>query len=331
MLVTDVGRGLLIATIPVAYALGHSTWPQLYVVAFGTGTLSVFFYVAYGGFFQTIVRREDYVAANSLSHGSRAFSFLAGTSLGGVLVQLLRGPYALAIDARLVYLVGVLPRPRRRARPAGGAARRRRARGRALDPPQRDHPCRAARRRDAQPLQLHLLRAVPALRNAVARTSGRRARRRARRRLGGDAARLGGHGPHLASHRPRACVPVRLLPLPRAAHPRPGRGRAALARPRLPVHRRVPLRARPHAARHPGRDDHGRRHPATASLAGVRRVHGREQRRAPGRNGDRRRARLDARPAADALDRDRRGALRHVLPAAVADPDLHDVPEEAAA
>ena len=99
MLAADVGRGLLIATIPIAYAFGHLTWAQLYVVAFGSGVFSVFFYVAYGGFFQTIVRREDYVAANSLSHGSRAFSFLAGTSVGGVLVQLLRGPYALAIDA----------------------------------------------------------------------------------------------------------------------------------------------------------------------------------------------------------------------------------------
>jgi MFS family permease len=99
MLVTDILRGLLVATIPIAYAFGHLTWIHLYIVAFGTGTLAVFFYVAYGGFFQTIVRREDYVAANSLSHGSRAFSFLAGTSLGGVLVQLLRGPYALALDA----------------------------------------------------------------------------------------------------------------------------------------------------------------------------------------------------------------------------------------
>jgi MFS family permease len=99
MLVTDILRGLLIATVPIAYALGHLTWLHLYIVAFGTGTLAVFFYVAYGGFFQTIVHREDYVAANSLTHGSRAFSFLAGTSLGGVLVQLLRGPYALVIDA----------------------------------------------------------------------------------------------------------------------------------------------------------------------------------------------------------------------------------------
>jgi MFS family permease len=99
MLVTDVARALLTAVIPVAYGVGHLSWPLLYVVTFVLGTLNVFFYVAYGGFFQTIVDRADYVAANSLVHGSRAVSFFAGESLGGVLVQLLRGPYALALDA----------------------------------------------------------------------------------------------------------------------------------------------------------------------------------------------------------------------------------------
>jgi MFS family permease len=99
MLAADVARGLVTATIPIAYALGHLTWTQLYVTSFLVGALTVFFYVAYGGFFQTVVPRERYVEANSLIHGSRAFSFLAGSSLGGVLVQLLRGPYALALDA----------------------------------------------------------------------------------------------------------------------------------------------------------------------------------------------------------------------------------------
>jgi MFS family permease len=99
MVATDIGRGVVIATVPIAYAFGHLTWAQLYVVGFLSGTFSVFFFVAYGAFFQVVVPREDYVAANSLIHGSRAFSFLAGTSLGGVLVQLVRGPYALALDA----------------------------------------------------------------------------------------------------------------------------------------------------------------------------------------------------------------------------------------
>jgi MFS family permease len=99
MLATDIGRALLIGSVPVAYAFGHLTWTQLYIVAFLTGSLSVFFYVAYGAMIQMLVPREEYVQANSLTNGSRAFSFLAGNSTGGLLVQLLRGPYALAADA----------------------------------------------------------------------------------------------------------------------------------------------------------------------------------------------------------------------------------------
>ena len=99
MLVTDVARALLMLTIPIAFAFHELTWPQLYVVSFLLGTANVFFYVSYGGFFQTIVEREDFIDANTLLNGSRGFSFLGGTSLGGALVQLLHGPYALALDA----------------------------------------------------------------------------------------------------------------------------------------------------------------------------------------------------------------------------------------
>jgi MFS family permease len=99
MLAADAGRALAVASVPVAYALGDLTWAQLYAVAFVTGALSVVFFVAYGGLFQAVVEREHYVQASSLLHGSRAFSFVAGSTLGGALVQLLRGPYALAADA----------------------------------------------------------------------------------------------------------------------------------------------------------------------------------------------------------------------------------------
>ncbi len=99
MLATDVLRGLSIATIPIAYAFGELSWALLYIVAFLTGTLTVFFNVGFGAFFQVVVPREDYVKANSLIHGSRAFSFLAGNSIGGILVQVFSGPYALALDA----------------------------------------------------------------------------------------------------------------------------------------------------------------------------------------------------------------------------------------
>jgi MFS family permease len=98
MLTADVVRGLLTLTIPIAFAVGDLTWAQLYTVSFLLGCATVFSMVSFGGFFQTIVPREDYIDAQTLINGARGFSFLGGTSLGGVLVQLLRGPYALALD-----------------------------------------------------------------------------------------------------------------------------------------------------------------------------------------------------------------------------------------
>ncbi len=99
MVVTDVVRGLLVATIPVAYALGALGMAQLYVVAFLVGTCAVFFEVANATLFVSIVRPEQYVPANSMVNGARAMSFVAGPSIGGIIVQLLSAPVALLLDA----------------------------------------------------------------------------------------------------------------------------------------------------------------------------------------------------------------------------------------
>jgi MFS family permease len=99
MLLADAGRALLVLSIPVAYALGHLTLVQLYVVGFLIGALSVVFYVSYGALFSFVVPRDQYVQGSSLLNGSRALSFVGGPSVGGVLVQVLRGPYALLADA----------------------------------------------------------------------------------------------------------------------------------------------------------------------------------------------------------------------------------------
>jgi MFS family permease len=99
MIATDLGRAALIATIPLAYALDALTMGHLYVVAFLTGTLVVLFQVASASLFSTLVRRDQYVSASSWLYGSRAFSFVAGPSVGGVIVQVFKAPLALVIDA----------------------------------------------------------------------------------------------------------------------------------------------------------------------------------------------------------------------------------------
>ncbi|MEU9510420.1 MFS transporter [Micromonospora sp. NPDC048170] len=125
MILTDVGRALLLAAVPAAYLLDVLTMAQLYVVAFTVGTLAVIFEVARGPLFVSVVARPDYVDANTLFNGSRAMSLVAGPSIGGVLVQVLTAPIALVVDA-LSYVVSayflVRIRPTEPAPARGGLA-----------------------------------------------------------------------------------------------------------------------------------------------------------------------------------------------------------------
>jgi len=75
MLAADLVRGVLMVSIPVAYALGHLTWAQLYVVAFLLGTAALIFTVAFSSFFQLLVPRDQYVELITLLNGTRGFSF----------------------------------------------------------------------------------------------------------------------------------------------------------------------------------------------------------------------------------------------------------------
>jgi len=107
MIAADIGRGLLLATVPVAYAFDVLTIQQLYVVGFFSGVCSVLFFVAYNTVFTNLVEREHYVEANSLTNGSRAATFVVGPSIAGLLVQAVSGPFTLAIDA-VSFLVSAL-------------------------------------------------------------------------------------------------------------------------------------------------------------------------------------------------------------------------------
>ena len=104
MIAADLGRAALVATIPLAYALEALTLGQLYVVAFLIGSLAVLFDLSYPTLFVSLAPRERYLEGNSLIHGSRSFSNVAGPSLGGLLVQAFSAPAALLVDA-FSYLV----------------------------------------------------------------------------------------------------------------------------------------------------------------------------------------------------------------------------------
>jgi predicted MFS family arabinose efflux permease len=95
----DLGRALLLLTIPLAWVLGVLSLTQLYVVSFAAGSLGVLFSVAYDVVFVSLLDRDDYIEGSSLLNASRAASFVAGNSVAGVLVQLITAPFALLLDS----------------------------------------------------------------------------------------------------------------------------------------------------------------------------------------------------------------------------------------
>ena len=98
MICADLGRAALLVVVPVLAFVGVLRLWHLCVLSFAIGTLTVFYEVADGSLFASVVRRPDYIAANSLTNGARAMSFVAGPSVGGVLVQVLTAPFALVAD-----------------------------------------------------------------------------------------------------------------------------------------------------------------------------------------------------------------------------------------
>jgi MFS family permease len=107
MIIADLGRAGLLLAVPLLWWADALTLPLLCVVAFLIGILSVFFEVAHNSLFAALVQRPDYVDANSLTNGSRAMSYVAGPSIGGVLVQALTAPVALVADV-LTYLASAV-------------------------------------------------------------------------------------------------------------------------------------------------------------------------------------------------------------------------------
>ena len=99
MIVADIARAALLASVPLAAAFDLLTFPQLYAVGFAAGTFAVLFDVSWSTLFIAVVPRRDVVEANSKLSLSRAVSFVTGPSLAGFLVQLLTGPVTLLLDA----------------------------------------------------------------------------------------------------------------------------------------------------------------------------------------------------------------------------------------
>ncbi|MGH3319456.1 MAG: MFS transporter [Streptosporangiaceae bacterium] len=92
LILGDLGRGLLLGSLPLAAALGALTLAQLYAVAIGVGILTVFFDVADQSYLPHVVGRERLVDGNAKMQASHSVADVSGPGLGGLIAQVISVP-----------------------------------------------------------------------------------------------------------------------------------------------------------------------------------------------------------------------------------------------
>ena len=107
LIFADLGRALLLGSIPLAAFLHLLSMPMLYAVSFLTGFLTLLFDVSAMSYLPSLIERKDLIEGNSKLEVSRSGALIAGPSVAGLLVQLISAPFAIVVDA-LSFLVSVL-------------------------------------------------------------------------------------------------------------------------------------------------------------------------------------------------------------------------------
>jgi MFS family permease len=98
LIATDLARALLLASVPLAYALDRLRYEQLVVVAVLLSALTVGFDIAYRAYLPSLVRPDQLVEGNAKLQGSNSVAEVAGFGLAGLLVQALTAPLAILVD-----------------------------------------------------------------------------------------------------------------------------------------------------------------------------------------------------------------------------------------
>ena len=99
LIATDLGRAVVLSTIPLAALLGVLRIGQLYLVAALAGMLTVIFNVASAAFLPSLIPQGSLVEGNSKLAMSDSLAEIGGPAVAGPLVQLISAPLAIIFDA----------------------------------------------------------------------------------------------------------------------------------------------------------------------------------------------------------------------------------------
>ena len=98
LILGDLGRGALVGSIALLVFLGWLQMEILYLLAFLTGTLTVFFDIAYQAYLPSIVTRAQLVEGNSKLETTNTGAQFVGPSVAGVVIQVLSAGWAMVFD-----------------------------------------------------------------------------------------------------------------------------------------------------------------------------------------------------------------------------------------
>jgi len=103
----DIGRAVLLGTVPLAVFLDLLTIPYLGAVVAVVAFFGIWFDVAHASLLPSLFRPEQLVEGNSKLEISRSGAMIAGPGLAGLLIQAISAPAAILIDA-CSYLVSAV-------------------------------------------------------------------------------------------------------------------------------------------------------------------------------------------------------------------------------
>ena len=107
MVGADLGRFALIAIIPITVWLGVAQIELLYAVVFAAGVLTVLYQIADFAFLPGVVSQDQLVDANGKIAASQSANEIGGRGLGGLLIQAISAPVAVAVNA-VAFLVSAI-------------------------------------------------------------------------------------------------------------------------------------------------------------------------------------------------------------------------------
>ena len=123
MVVSDLGRSIALASVPLAYLGPGLSLAQLYVVALVVGIFTPFSAVASQAYLKGLLDRADLTEGNAKLEISSSTANVAGRAVAGALIFWIQAPLAILVDAASYLLSALLVLAIRRPEPISTAPR----------------------------------------------------------------------------------------------------------------------------------------------------------------------------------------------------------------